>query len=73
MPKEWRHPRVKLYHGTNQDIEAFVDANRGRKNVVQIHNYDIVIGPIANDGVALQLANYREDILYLERVGEVCD
>lgn len=64
---------MKLYHGTNQDIEAFVDANRGRKNVVQIHNYDIVIGPIANDGVALQLANYREDILYLERVGEVCD
>lgn len=64
---------MKLYHGTNQDIEAFVDANRGRKNVVQIHNYDIVTGPIANDGVALQLANYREGILYLERVGEVCD
>ena len=40
----------------------FVDANRDRKNVVQIHDYDIVIGPIANDGVVLQLTNYREGI-----------
>ena len=27
-----------------------------------IHDYDIVIGPIANDGVVLQLTNYREGI-----------
>lgn len=40
----------------------FVDANRDRKNEVQIHDYDIVIGPIANDGVVLQLTNYREGI-----------
>lgn len=40
----------------------FVDANRDRKNVVQIHDYDIVVGPIANDGVVLQLTNYREGI-----------
>lgn len=40
----------------------FVDANRDRKNVEPVHNYDIVIGPIANDGVVLQLTNYREGI-----------
>lgn len=40
----------------------FVDANRDRKNVKPIHNYDIIIGPIADDGVVLQLANYREGI-----------
>ena len=40
----------------------FVDANRGRKNTEPIHDYDIVIGPIANDGVVLQLTNYREGI-----------
>lgn len=40
----------------------FVDANRDRKNVVQIHDYDIIVGPIANDGVVLQLTNYREGI-----------
>ena len=32
----------------------FVDANRDRKNDKPIHDYDIVIGPIANDGVVLQ-------------------
>ena len=40
----------------------FVDANRDRKNTKPIHDYDIVIGPIANDGVVLQLTNYREGI-----------
>ena len=40
----------------------FVDANRDRKNMEPIHNYDIIIGPIADDGVVLQLANYREGI-----------
>ena len=40
----------------------FVDANRERKNTEPIHDYDIVIGPIANDGVVLQLTNYREGI-----------
>ena len=40
----------------------FVDANRDRKNSEPIHDYDIVIGPIANDGVVLQLTNYREGI-----------
>ena len=40
----------------------FVDANRDRKNVFPIHDYDIVIGPIADDGVVLQLTNFREGI-----------
>lgn len=40
----------------------FVDANRDRKNADPIHDYDIVIGPIADDGVVLQLTNYREGI-----------
>ena len=46
----------------------FVDANRDKKSVVPVHNYDIVIGPIANDGVVLQLANYREGIYSPEQV-----
>ena len=40
----------------------FVDANRDRKTVSPIHDYDIVIGPIADDGVVLQLTNFREGI-----------
>lgn len=41
---------------------VFVDANRDRKTITPIHNYDIVIGPIADDGVVLQLTNFREGI-----------
>jgi len=40
----------------------FVDANRDRKNQQPVHDYDIVVGPIADDGVVLQLTNYREGI-----------
>lgn len=40
----------------------FVESNRNRKAVKPIHDYDIVIGPIADDGVVLQLTNFREGI-----------
>ena len=39
-----------------------VDANRDRNTTKPIHDYDIVIGPIADDGVVLQLTNFREGI-----------
>ena len=46
----------------------FVDANRDRKTIAPIHDYDIVIGPIANDGVVLQMTNYHEGIYSPEQV-----
>ncbi len=49
----------------------FVDANRDRKNETPIHDFDIVIGPIANDGVVLQLTNYREGIYSPEEVARL--
>ena len=49
----------------------FVDANRDRKNVLPIHDYDIVVGPIANDGVVLQLTNYREGIYTPKQVAKL--
>lgn len=49
----------------------FVDANLDRKNKIQIHDYDIVIGPIANDGVVLQLTNYHEGIYTPEQAAQL--
>jgi hypothetical protein len=48
----------------NASVEwlLFVDANRDRKSQQPVHDYDIVVGPIADDGVVLQLTNYREGI-----------
>ena len=48
-----------------------MDANRDRKNTALIHDYDIVVGPIANDGVVLQLTNYREGIYSPEQVAQL--
>ena len=48
----------------------FVDANRDRNTVAPIHDYDIVIGPIADDGVVLQLTNFREGIYTPEQAAE---
>lgn len=48
----------------------FVDANRDRKAQVPIHDYDIVIGPIADDGVVLQLTNFREGIYTPEQAAK---
>ena len=49
----------------------FIDANRDRKNNSPIHNYDIVVGPIADDGVVLQLGNYREGIYTPEQAARL--
>ena len=49
----------------------FVDANRDRKNIVPIHDFDIVIGPIADDGVVLQLTNFREGIYTPEQAASL--
>lgn len=37
----------------------FINANRDRKLPHPTHDYDIVIGPIADDGVVLQLTSYH--------------
>ena len=41
----------------------FVDANRDRNSRTPVHDYDIVVGPIADDGVVLQLTRWREGII----------
>ena len=43
----------------------FVDANRDRKNDKPIHDYDIVIGPIANDRVGVQLWKFENGTIDL--------
>lgn len=49
----------------------FVDANRDRGHHQPIHDNDIVVGPIANDGVVLQLTNYHEGIYSPEEVAKL--
>ena len=48
----------------------FIDANRDKNRKSPVHDYDIVVGPIADDGVVLQLTNYRENIYSAELAAE---
>ena len=64
--------KIKRFSET-ASVEWFllVDANRDRKNTEPVHDYDIIIGPIANDGVVLQLTNYREGIYSPEQAARL--
>lgn len=44
----------------------FVNANRNASQCGFTHPYDIVIGPVANDGVAYQLERYNEGAIDIE-------
>lgn len=41
----------------------FIARNRDKRQGTVPHDYDIVVGPIADDGVVVQLTNYRNEIL----------
>lgn len=40
----------------------FIDKNRDKQQGAAHHDYDIVIGPIADEGVVVQLTNFRNEI-----------
>ena len=48
----------------------FIADNRDRKHYHPVHKFDVVIGPIADDGVVLQLTNYQNQILTPEEAAE---
>ncbi len=49
---------------------VFVDANRDRKNKLPLHDYDIIVGPIADDGVVMQITRYHENIYSAEEAAK---
>ena len=52
------------------ELFLFVDANRDRENQLPIHDYDIIIGPIADDGVVVQITSYRQNIYTAEEAAK---
>ena len=50
----------------------FIFKNRNRDNAFT-HDFDIVIGPIANDGVAYLLGRYEEGTLTIEELSDKLD
>lgn len=63
--------RVKDFGSTpTQEWAEFVLHNRYASRTGFTHNYDIVIGPVADDGVAYQLERYEEGIIDLDTLVE---
>ena len=59
---------VKRFEVPNAEWAEFIYKNRSRQKPFFHHNYDIVIGPIADDGVAYLLNRYEEGSYTIEEL-----
>lgn len=57
--------RVKCFEGYTEDWARFILANRNRNTKEKQHDYDIVIGAIADDKVGVQLFRYMKEYIDL--------
>lgn len=58
--------RFLRFDGYSRDWATFILANRQNKSADNIHDYDIVYGPIANDKVGAQIRNVIEQNINME-------
>ena len=57
---------VKLFDDSpTEEWALFVMSNRNSSQTGFTHPYDIVVGPVANDGVAFQMERYEEGLIDL--------
>ena len=62
--------KVLSYPDYCEEWALFVLANRDKQRVHPIHDYDILYGPIADDGVTYQLRRYEGGVISLSRLVE---
>lgn len=64
--------KVRIFKSVSIEWAEFIFNNRNR-NIIFHHDYDIVYGPIANDGVAYMLGRYEEGTITLEELSKELD
>lgn len=62
--------KVLSFPDYSEEWALFVLANRDKNAVQPVHDYDIVYGPIADDGVTFQLRRYIGGVISLSRLVE---
>ena len=62
--------KVLSYPDYSEEWALFVLANRDKQREQPTHDYDIVYGPIADDGVTYQLRRYEGGVISLSRLVE---
>ncbi len=65
-------PALSIKHFREPDREwaLFVMKNRSREHVQPVHDHDIVIGPVADDDIAVLFRNYADEIIDLPTLVE---
>lgn len=58
--------KVRRFDSYSKDWAEFIFANRQSKTGESVHDYDVVIGPIANDKVGVQVRKYFDKEITLE-------
>lgn len=58
---------VLIFEGYSLEWAQFVLQNRKNRTRNQVHDYDVVIGPIANDVVGYQIRRVEEGIITEEQ------
>lgn len=61
---------VKIFDGVCDEWADFIFQNRRASETGYKHNYDIVIDPVADDGVVLQLDRYEMGQITLQQLVE---
>lgn len=61
---------VKIFNEPSKEWALFVLENRQANRTGYKHEYDIVIGPVADDGVAFQLERYTRNLISIEMLVE---
>lgn len=61
---------IKIFDGVSDEWAQFIFENRRASETGYKHNYDIVVGPVADDGVVLQLDRYEMGQISLRQMVE---
>ncbi len=62
--------KIKVFPNYSNEWADFVVRNRKNQTQSQIHDYDIVIGPIADDSVGTQIRRFIEGYMSVEQLVE---
>lgn len=62
--------KVKTFDAYTEEWARFILANRDRRTQERVHEYDIIVGPIADDQVGLQLFRYMRHYIDLRTLIE---
>lgn len=62
--------KIKIFPDYSEDWADFVVLNRKNKTELPVHDYDIVVGPIADDTVGVQIRRYIQGYIPAKQLVE---